>query len=52
MTVGEAQDYYDKLSVAEAHRYNLLVEVALKLGKPIEGAYEYAKTIMESENES
>lgn len=49
MTVTEAEEYFDTLSVAEAERFNLLVTVALKLGKPIEGAYEYAKTIMEEE---
>lgn len=49
MSVTEAEAYYDKLTVKEAHRYNLLVSVGLKLGKPIEGAYDYAKTIMDEE---
>jgi hypothetical protein len=47
MTKKEAEDYFEKLDAGQALRFNLLVEVALKLGKPIEGAYEYAKTIME-----
>ena len=49
MTLKEAEDYYDKLDVGDARRYNLLVSIAIKLGKPIEGAYSYAKTIMEDE---
>lgn len=49
MTVQETEAYFEKLTVAEAHRFNLLVTVGLKLGKPIEGAYDYAKTIMEGE---
>lgn len=52
MNVKEAQEYFDKLDAKEAQRFNLLVSVALKLGKPIEGAYSYAKTIMESKDES
>lgn len=51
MTVGEAEDYFEKLSAGEAQRFNLLVETYLKLGKPIEGAYEAAKTIMEEEKD-
>lgn len=47
MTVKETEAYFETLTAKEAHRFNLLVEVGLKLGKPIEGAYEYAKTIME-----
>lgn len=47
MTTKEAEAYYEKLTVNKAHQFNLLVQVALTLGKPIEGAYEYAKTIME-----
>lgn len=50
MTQVEAEKHFETLTVKEAHRFNLLVSVALKLGKPIEGAYDYAKTIMESEN--
>lgn len=50
MTTQEAEKYFEKLSVAEAKRFNLLVSVGLKLGKPIEGAYEYAKIVMEEEN--
>lgn len=49
MTRKEAEEYYDKLTVKEAHRFNLLVSIARKLGKPDEGCYDYAKTIMESE---
>lgn len=52
MTVEETQAYYDTLTVEQARRFNLLVEVALKLGKPIEGAYQYAHTIMEEKNEA
>ncbi len=47
MTVKEAEDYYAELSVGQAQHFNLLVKVGLQLGKPIEGAYDYAKTIME-----
>lgn len=47
MSVQEAEAYYDKLTVSEARQFNLLTEVGLKLGKPIEGAYDYAKVIME-----
>lgn len=52
MTQPEAEAYFEKLTAAEAHRFNLLTSIALRLGKPTEGAYEYAKTIMEAENES
>lgn len=51
MTTQEAEKHFETLSIKQAHRFNLLVSVALKLGKPIEGAYDYAKTIMESDNE-
>jgi len=51
MTVAEAEEYYEPLTAGEAHRFNMLVTIALKLGKPIEGAYDYAKMIMESEDE-
>lgn len=51
MTVGEAEDYFAGLDAKQALRFNLLVETYLKLGKPIEGAYEAAKTVMESEDE-
>lgn len=47
MTVKEAEAYYEKLSVGQAQHFNLLVKIGLQLGKPIEGAYEYAHTIME-----
>ncbi len=50
MTLAETQAYYDELTIPQAKRFNLLVSVALKLGKPIEGAYSYAHTIMEKEN--
>lgn len=47
MTKKEAEAYFEKLTASQAWRFNSLVQVGLKLGKPIEGAYEYAKTIME-----
>jgi len=49
MSVEEAEKHFETLSVAEAKRFNLLVTVGLKLGKPIEGAYSYAKVVMESD---
>jgi len=49
MTVVEAEKYFGKLDDSGKARFNLLITVALKLGKPIEGAYEYAKTIMEED---
>jgi hypothetical protein len=49
MTVAQPEKHYADLSAKEARRFNLLVFVGLKLGKPIEGAYDYAKTIMDSE---
>ena len=52
MTFKEAEVYFDKLTPAEAHRFNLLAEIGLKLGKPIEGAYQYAHTRMEGEKEA
>jgi hypothetical protein len=51
MTVEETEIYFEALTPSEARRFNLLVTVGLKLGKPIEGAYEYARTIMEDEKE-
>lgn len=48
MTVKEAEKYFEALTASEAWRFNSLVKVGLKLGKPIEGAYDYAKTIMEA----
>lgn len=51
MTVEETEEYYETLTPSEARHFNLLVSVGLKLGKPIEGAYSYAKTIMESDDE-
>lgn len=47
MTVSEAELYFAKLKPKDAVRFNVLVETYLKMGKPIEGAYEAAKTIME-----
>lgn len=47
MTLKETEIYYSKLNGPQAFRFNELVRVALKLGKPIEGAYDYAKTLME-----
>lgn len=52
MTVKEAEAYYDKLSVGQARHFNLLVKIGLQLGKPIEGAYEYAHTILEERREN
>lgn len=51
MTVEETEAYFETLTPAQAHRFNLLVTIGLKLGKPIEGAYSYAKVLMESEDE-
>ena len=51
MTIPEAQAYFDKLDAKEATRFNLLVGTYLRLGKPIEGAYEAAHTIMEEDND-
>lgn len=51
MSKEEVEKYYDTLSVAQAHRFNALVKVGLMLGKPIEGAYSYAKVIMEKDND-
>ena len=52
MTVKEAEEYFEPLSAAEAQRFNLLVTIGMKLGKPIEGAYDYAKTCMEKDKEN
>lgn len=49
MTLEETQAYYETLDAAQATRFNLLVKVGLKLGKPIEGAYSYAHTVMTTE---
>jgi len=51
MTVKEAEEYYEPLSATQAQRFNLLVTIGMKLGKPIEGAYDYAKMIMEKGKE-
>jgi hypothetical protein len=51
MSVEEAEKHFEKLSAEEAQRFNLLTKVGLQLGKPFEGAYEYAKTIMEEDDE-
>lgn len=48
MTVAEAEKHYEALTNEEARRFNLLVSVALKLGKPHEAAYDYARMIMEA----
>lgn len=48
MTQAETEAYYAQLTAPEAVRFNALVETYLKLGKPIEGAYEAAHTIMTS----
>jgi len=47
MTLEETEIYYETLTASEARHFNLLVTLGVKLGKPIEGAYQYAKTIME-----
>lgn len=47
MTVKEAEEHFKTLNSEERQRFNLLVKVALKLGKPFEGAYDYARTIMD-----
>lgn len=47
MTTQETEAYYETLTAPQAQQFNLLVETYLRLGKPIEGAYEAAKTIME-----
>lgn len=47
MTVPEAEAYFENLNATQAIRFNLLVKTALMLGKPIEGAYDYAKLFME-----
>lgn len=49
MTVAEAEKYFKALPEGKRVRFNTLVKVGLKLGKPFEGAYEYAKTILENE---
>ena len=51
MTLEEAEAYYEKLTAAEATRFKALVMAALTLGKPSEGAYEYAHTMMEDGND-
>ena len=51
MTLAETEAYYETLNVAQAVRFNSLVRTALRLGKPIEGAYEYAHTIMTMEED-
>lgn len=47
MSIDEAEIYFKKLKPNQRQQFNLLVRVGLKLGKPFEGAYEYAKTIIE-----
>ena len=51
MKFEEAQKYYEGLSIQQAHRFNALVSIALKLGKPIEGAYSYACKTMEEDSD-
>lgn len=50
MTVVEAEKYFGTLNDGGKARFNMLITIALKLGKPIEGAYEFAKTIMEGDS--
>lgn len=47
MTYKETKEYYSKLDSGKKARFNLLVTIAAKLGKPAEGCYDYAHTIME-----
>lgn len=47
MTYEEAKKYYDGLPENKRARFNVLVGIGAKLGKPAEGAYSYAHTIME-----
>lgn len=51
MTVKEAEEYFEGLNAKQAQRFNLLTEMYLNLGKPIEGAYQAAKTLMEEDSE-
>lgn len=51
MTVAEAEEYFNSLPENKRVRFNTMVEMYLKLGKPFEGAYEAARTVMEGENE-
>lgn len=46
MIIPEAEIYFNKLPKNKRARFNVLVKIALKLGKPFEGAYDYAKTIL------
>lgn len=47
MSLDEATEYFDTLTDAQKIRFNLLTDIGLKLGKPIQGAYLYAKTMLE-----
>ena len=47
MSIEEAETYFKALEPKDRQQFNLLVKTALMLGKPFEGAYDYAKTIME-----
>jgi len=47
MTIKEAEAYFEDLPENKRVRFNTLVKLGLQLGKPFEGAYEYAKTVME-----
>lgn len=51
MTKDEAQAYYNGLGAIEMIRFLIVVAVGIKIGKPIEDAYAYAKTIIESKEE-
>jgi len=46
MSIKETEAYFETLTVAQAHRFNLLVQIAHKLGKTSEEAYTYAHTVM------
>ena len=49
MSLDEATEYFGTLTDAQKIRFNLLTNIGLKLGKPIQGAYLYAKTMLEVE---
>jgi hypothetical protein len=50
MSLQEAEAYFENLTPTQSYRFNLLVNLGLKLGKPISGAYDYAKTIMDDKS--
>lgn len=50
MTITEAQKYFHSLPEKKRVRFNTLVKLGLQLGKPFEGAHDYAKVVMEKES--